>query len=171
MTNYEGTIDLAQLKSPKRPSRVFFDEKGKGVRILQPYMNELPYTIQSPMPPHPLPSPVPKHTGFETFFKIGDPLVRIEDTTTLPFRSIAYLDLTFMDGSKGFGTGWFAAANTLITAAHCFFDPEARIGVREVVAVPGFSNGFQPFSNHRVARIFVPPEWELSVKAIMPLRI
>ena len=188
MTDYSGVIELVAPSQRRQRARIFFDETGKDVRIRQPFMADnhgggqledvagfdkararvagLPYATLSPSPP--LPVPVADRVGFENFFASGDPMVRVDDTTALPFRSIAYLDLTFTDGSRGFGTGWFAAANTLVTAAHCFLDPETGLAVSSVTVVPGYSNGHQPFQSHRVASIYMPPEWGSSVGAGTP---
>lgn len=188
MARDDRIIELEPPRRAKRTSKVFFDVRGKGVRIRQPFMNDshgggrledvpgfdrtravvqgLPFATLL-RPPPPLDGPA-AHQGFEVGFGVGDRLIAVPDAALLPFRSIAYLDMAYTDGSRGVGTGWFASANTLVTAAHCFFNPDRKVQVSRVNAIPGFSNGLQPFQQHNAPRIFFPKEWERSVRAGNP---
>lgn len=170
-----------------QPARgVFFDRHGGEMRIRQPNMSDthgggmledvpgfakararlggLPYAAQVPPRVH----HIAANGRFETFLGGGDPIVRVTDTTAIPWRSVAYLALTFENGQTGFATGWFAAANTVITAGHCFFDAGQKVAVTSVSVVPGYDGQTEPFQSHAVTSVFVPPEWKSSVEAGAP---
>jgi V8-like Glu-specific endopeptidase len=48
-------------------------------------------------------------------------LVEIPDTTELPYRQVALLEIYPMAGQTLQGSGWLAAPNLIVTAGHCVF--------------------------------------------------
>jgi V8-like Glu-specific endopeptidase len=188
MKRQDGMRDLAPTGRPHKPGPIFFDKKGRNVRIRQPFMNDsngggqledVPGFNKAPARMVGLPGATvphcsihrpqaPANEGFEKFFNTGDPLTRIDDASVLPFRSIAHLDLQYEDGTTGFGTGWFASASTIVTAGHCLYDADGKVAVKTVIATPGFTAFSQPIQPYTAHACYVPPEWEQSVNSGTP---
>lgn len=178
MASEDGFIQLRPVPSAQSAAtQIFFDRSGKGVRIRQPFLSdthggggleEVPgfdkararrvgLALPMPDPPHPS---LPDAPVFESVFGVGDPLVPVNDTSAVPFRSIAFLDITYTDHRMGSGTGWFAGPKTVVTAAHCLVEPGFGSSAATVSVLPGFFGLARGFV---AARLFVPPEWTRSV--------
>jgi V8-like Glu-specific endopeptidase len=90
-----------------------------------------------------------------------DNRTRVNNTTDVPFRSIAALEITAADGSIWSGTGWFVSRRTLITAGHCVFIRDAEnaaangwvSSIRVIPGCNGTGSGSEPLGSD-VATLF-----------------
>jgi glutamyl endopeptidase len=78
----------------------------------------------------------------ESIFNEEDSWVRIPDTTTVPWRCICYLEITYESGRQAFGTGWLVSADTVITAGHNVFSAEGDGWATSVSVFAGSDEGF-----------------------------
>lgn len=87
-----------------------------------------------------------------------DNLVAIADTTAMPWRSVALLSITYEDGNRATGTGWFMGERALGTAGHNIFDP--RHGhATEILVSPGYDGSIAPFGSYRAVTTYCDPAW------------
>lgn len=82
----------------------------------------------------------------------------VPNSTVVPWRCIALLTITFIDGATARGTGWFIAPRTLVTAAHCVHDPNHG-RARSIVVTPGFHRGAAPYGSQFVVSADFNPAW------------
>ena len=85
----------------------------------------------------------------------ADDRVMIPDTATIPWRCICHLEVIFDNGLKGYGTGWFAGPDTVITAAHCVWDPHTDERAAEIRMTPGRNGSLGPYGQ------FISHEYEV----------
>lgn len=71
-----------------------------------------------------------------------DALTQVPETTVLPWRSICQLIIMRQNGTRAYGTGWFAGPALLVTAGHCLIDPHS--GAATAITVVPASNGRYP---------------------------
>ena len=84
-------------------------------------------------------------------------LVRVPDTTALPWRSIAMLTITYQNGGQGIGTAWFFSEKALATAGHNIFHPFYGMAT-EILVTPAYGSN-PSFDTHRVATTYCDPQW------------
>lgn len=82
----------------------------------------------------------------------------VPNSTVVPWRCIALLNIAFRDGYTARGSGWFIAPRTLVTAAHCVHDP-VHGRAMSIVATPGFQMGAAPYGRFAVAQVDFNPAW------------
>lgn len=83
------------------------------------------------------------------------------DTTSVPWRSVCHLVVGRQNGSRSFGTGWFAGPKMVITAAHCVLDHRPRAGwASSITVIPGRNGNYFPFQSQDVASVYIDPRWE-----------
>ncbi len=106
-----------------------------------------------------VPKPDADADGFRLQNVIGrDNLVPVADTTTLPWRSIALLSITYEDGNRATGTGWFYSDRALGTAGHNIRHP--RYGqAGEIMVSPAYDGSVAPFGTYRATRTWCDPRW------------
>lgn len=112
--------------------------------------------------PGPVPDPAPGLTndGFVTESVIGrDERVPVGDTTRLPWRAIARLSITYDNGKRATGTGWFLSPTALGTAAHNVFHP-VHGEARDILVAPAFDGQTAPFNTFRATHTFCEPGWK-----------
>lgn len=87
-------------------------------------------------------------------------LTPVPETTVLPWRSICQLIISRQDGSRAYGTAWFAGPSLLVTAGHCLIDPQAGAAT-SIVVVPA-SNGTYPppFNMWQAAGMEANDRWQ-----------
>jgi V8-like Glu-specific endopeptidase len=84
-------------------------------------------------------------------------LVPVPDTTSLPWRSIALLSITYKNGGQGVGTAWFFGERALGTAGHNIFHQDYGEAT-EILVTPAFgSNPAMP--SQRVVQTYCDPAW------------
>lgn len=81
----------------------------------------------------------------ERSFGEGHRWTQVTDTASVPWRSICQLEMTYSDGRTAVGTGWFSAPDTVITAGHNLYIPEANVSAQKIRVVPGRSGNLGPF--------------------------
>ncbi len=77
----------------------------------------------------------------------ADDRVRITPTTGIPWRWICKLFITFPDGARFVGTGWFIGGRTVMTAGHCVFSKANGGWARSIEVVPGMDGNARPFGS------------------------
>ena len=101
----------------------------------------------------------------ERVFGEGPIWARVPDTSTVPWRSICHLEITYPDNSTAFGSGWFAGPDTVITAGHNVFSHDNGGWAQHVRVVPGRDGNFAPFDETYAVQADVLPGWEASGEA------
>ena len=97
--------------------------------------------------------------GFVRENVIGDDnLLPIPDTTSLPWRCIAMLTITYENGVRGTGTAWFLGGKALGTAGHNIRDPQHGRAT-EILVSPAFDGATAPFGTYRVHQTYCDPAW------------
>ncbi|WP_282604459.1 serine protease [Pelagibius sp. Alg239-R121] len=81
----------------------------------------------------------------ENAFFEGQPWVKINDTSRVPFRSICHLEIVYENGSRATGSAWFSGPDTLITAGHNVFDRHSKSWARNIRVIPGRDGRIAPF--------------------------
>jgi V8-like Glu-specific endopeptidase len=76
-----------------------------------------------------------------------DNRVRITNTTDVPWRRIADLDVKLADGSWASCTGFFLGRRVVATAGHCVFDSEFGGWAQEIKVMPGRDSFSQPYGS------------------------
>jgi V8-like Glu-specific endopeptidase len=73
-----------------------------------------------------------------------DNRVRINPTTSYPWRAICALKITAQNGSRWIGTGWLVSPRTVITAGHCVFMHDQGGWARSIEVIPAMNDGSRP---------------------------
>ncbi|MEG3179998.1 trypsin-like serine peptidase [Sphingomonas sp. LT1P40] len=87
-----------------------------------------------------------------------DDRVPVSDTTALPWRCIAHLDITYSSGKRATGTAWFLGRRALGTAGHNIFHKDYGKASR-ILVTPGYDGYSAPFKSYHVADAHCPVEW------------
>ena len=77
-----------------------------------------------------------------------DNRIRVQNTTTYPWRAVCALRMTAANGARYIGTGWLISPRTVITAGHCVFMHDAGGWVRSIEVIPGMNDSARPFGSH-----------------------
>lgn len=77
-----------------------------------------------------------------------DNRVRVNPTTTYPWRAICGLRIRAANGASYIGTGWMISPRTVITAGHCVFLHDAGGWARSVEVIPALNDGSRPYASH-----------------------
>ena len=88
-----------------------------------------------------------------------DDRVMIRDPATIPWRCICHLEVIFDNGLKGYGTGWFAGPETVITAGHCVWDPYTDERAAEIRITPGRNGSMGPYGQFVSSKYEVMEGW------------
>jgi glutamyl endopeptidase len=75
----------------------------------------------------------------------NDELAPVPNSTSIPWRSICQIHITWPNGVREKGTAWFAGPSLLVTAGHCVWDHENGGGASEITVVPGINGSNPPF--------------------------
>lgn len=95
----------------------------------------------------------------ESLFAEDDAWVRIADTSTLPWRCICHLEISYASGRNAIGTGWLSSADTVITAGHNVFSAAGDGWATGIRVVPGRDSSIAPFGETYAARIDALAGW------------
>ena len=82
-----------------------------------------------------------------------DNRVRINPTTSYPWRAICALKITAQDNSQWIGTGWLVSPRTVITAGHCVYMHNQGGWAKSVEVIPAMNNGVRPFGSGKTATL------------------
>ena len=75
----------------------------------------------------------------------ADNRVRINPTTTFPWRAICALKITAQNNSQWIGTGWLVGPRTVITAGHCVFMHDQGGWAKSIQVIPGCNGNLRPY--------------------------
>jgi V8-like Glu-specific endopeptidase len=96
--------------------------------------------------------------GFRLENVIGrNDLVPVPDTTSLPWRSIAMLSITYRNGAQGMGTAWFLGERALGTAGHNIYHQDYG-DATEILVTPAYGSN-APLPSQRVVQTYCDPLW------------
>ncbi|MBB3082465.1 trypsin-like serine peptidase [Geodermatophilus sabuli] len=77
----------------------------------------------------------------------NDDRVRISPCTSIPWRWICELLVTYPDGAGARGTGWFLGPRTVGTAGHVVFSRANGGWARQIEVIPGMDGASRPFGS------------------------
>jgi V8-like Glu-specific endopeptidase len=77
----------------------------------------------------------------------ADNRVRINPTTSYPWRAICALKITAANGSKWIGTGWLISPRTVITAGHCVYMHDEGGWAKSIEVIPAQNDASRPYSS------------------------
>ena len=83
----------------------------------------------------------------------ADERVQITGTSAVPWRWICQLIITFNNGARARGTGWFIGPHTVMTAGHCVHSASTGGWAREIEVIPGMNGAARPFGS-QIGRSF-----------------
>ena len=86
----------------------------------------------------------------------SDARVRVNNTTVVPYRWVAYLQATWKDGSVTTGTAFMVGVNSAVTAAHNVYNSNKGGYAKKVLFWPGRNGNEKPYSGSHVKKIYVP---------------
>ena len=89
-----------------------------------------------------------------------DERVQITDTTVYPWRAIAYLELYQFGVLVGSCTGTFIGPDTILTAAHCLYDPFYG-WIEDIAVIPGKDGAYEPYGYEWATNWWVPDAYIL----------
>jgi V8-like Glu-specific endopeptidase len=120
------------------------------------FFSVAPNAVQAPRPGNPALTAAMKS---EDVIGIDDRVV-IADTSTVPWRCICHLEITYDTGQVGFGTGWFAGPHTVITAAHCLYvRGNPGHSAAQVRVIPGRNGTLAPYGYVVSSKFKWPDAW------------
>lgn len=88
-----------------------------------------------------------------------DGRTQIEDTTSYPYSALAYLVVTYPDGTSGTCTGWFIGARVVATAGHCVYFDRYGGWATSITAYPGRNGDSIPYGSATSHRLFSVNGW------------
>ncbi len=95
----------------------------------------------------------------ESQFGVGQPWVRIHNTSVVPWRCICHLEITYGSGRQALGSGWLSGPDTVITAGHNVFSAEGDGWATGIRVVPGRNSDLAPYDETYARRIDALPGW------------
>lgn len=94
-----------------------------------------------------------------------DDRVHITKMGKIPWRMICQLIITYPDGRRARGTGWFISAGTLMTAGHCVHSERAGGWAVDIEVIPGMNARLRPFGSARSKKFRSVKGWVNGRKA------
>lgn len=83
----------------------------------------------------------------------------VTNTTSNPYKKIAFILSTFPNGMVYLGTGNFISSDMLLTAAHNIYSEDDGGYATSVEALPGFNGMIAPFGTANSKKLMVPRSW------------
>lgn len=83
----------------------------------------------------------------------------IANTAALPYGAVVRVNVTFADGSRGFGSGVMVGPNDVLTAGHVVYDRASGGYATNIEIVPGQSGSFHPFGETTGVRAHIPYQY------------
>jgi glutamyl endopeptidase len=107
----------------------------------------------------------PRFSDLLTEVVIGtDDRIRINNTTSYPWRTICSLRITAQDNSQWIGTGWLVGHRTVITAGHVVYIHSRGGWVKEVEVIPGRNGASFPYGSCKSSNLKSVKGWTESRK-------
>jgi len=92
-----------------------------------------------------------------------DERTRITNTTAVPWRAIAYLEIYDQFGYRaGSCTGTFVGPDVVLTAAHCLYDIDMGGWAGYIRVVPGKNGSLEPLGSAWAQSAWTPINWQLA---------
>jgi glutamyl endopeptidase len=76
-----------------------------------------------------------------------DDRIRVTNTTSVPWRWICKLIMTFPNGARGGCTGWFIGPKAVMTAGHCVYSKGNGGWARRIEVIPGMNGAARPYGS------------------------
>jgi V8-like Glu-specific endopeptidase len=76
-----------------------------------------------------------------------DDRVQVINTTAVPWRWICKLIITFPNGKKYGGTGWFIGQKAVMTAGHCVYSSADGGWASQIEVIPGMQGTTRPYGS------------------------
>lgn len=77
----------------------------------------------------------------------SDERIRINGTTTYPWRAICGLKITAANGKRFIGTGWLISPRTVVTAGHCVYMHNEGGWASSIEVIPGLNDAARPYGS------------------------
>lgn len=77
----------------------------------------------------------------------ADDRVQVMNTTSVPWRWICKLIITFPNGARGGCTGWFIGSKAVMTAGHCVYSSANGGWARQIEVIPGMQGATRPYGS------------------------
>ena len=131
--SFEGVPDMGELEGPASfdPSRAM--REGLPLEILTEEFLSLGECRPEGAPPESV-------CG-------SDDRVQITATTSVPWRWICKLVITFPNGAGGGCTGWFIGPKAVMTAGHCVYSSANGGWARQIEVIPGMNGASRPYGS------------------------
>lgn len=84
---------------------------------------------------------------------------RITKMGRVPWRMISQLIMTFPNGARARGTGWFISPGTVMTAGHCVYSQRNGGWATNVEVIPGMNGRQRPFGTAQSDRFRSVKGW------------
>ncbi len=92
----------------------------------------------------------------------ADNRVRINPTTSYPWRAICALKITAQNGTRWIGTGWLISPRTVITAGHCVYMHDQGGWARSIEVIPAMNDAIRPYQSGVSANLRSVTGWTQS---------
>ena len=76
-----------------------------------------------------------------------DDRVQVTNTTSIPWRWICKLIITFPNGARGGCTGWFIGPKAVMTAGHCVYSSGNGGWASQIEVIPGMRGATRPYGS------------------------
>lgn len=76
-----------------------------------------------------------------------DDRVEVTNTTAVPWRWICKLIITFPNGARYGGTGWFIGPKAVMTAGHCVYSRSNGGWASQIEVIPGMRGASRPYGS------------------------
>ena len=76
-----------------------------------------------------------------------DDRIEVTNTTSIPWRWICKLIITFPNGARGGCTGWFIGPKAVMTAGHCVFSSGNGGWASRIEVIPGMRGATRPYGS------------------------
>jgi V8-like Glu-specific endopeptidase len=136
-TSYQG---IAQNESGLIEAEPFTEEGSAGLVIDQPNVELLDAIYAS------YPELMASREAIEVIIG-ADNRVRINPTTSYPWRAICALKITAQNNTQWIGTGWLVSPRTVITAGHCVYMHDQGGWAKRIEVVPAQNGGLRPYGS------------------------
>ncbi len=88
-----------------------------------------------------------------------DNRVRINPTTSYPWRAICALRITARNGQRYIGTGWLVGPRTVITAGHCVYMHNEGGWASSIEVIPALNDASRPYGSCKSSNLRSVTGW------------
>lgn len=149
--------DPVKKYSPSYMTDMFGAGIPESIHRVKPRRTRSPYRTNRIRPDQETADQKPVGKELIIYDPLDDRLI-VPDTTMPPWRCICRIETIMTDGTSAFGTGWFAAANIVVTAGHCLYDTDGR-EPSLIYVTPGLDGYDAPYNSQESQTVRVPLRW------------